>query len=109
MLRTLPMFLVGMTATLLLLYMLCALPTEAAMIRAVEMELHLHRLCSAGDAASCDARRLADAGLRAHVLAAADKVTTAGPCLVAGDEGVALRCDDVVLDISGRAAELMQH
>lgn len=79
------------------------------MVRAVDIELDLHRRCQGGDASSCDARQLAEAGLRAHVLAVAEKISTVGPCLVAGDEGIALRCDDVVLDIASRAARLLQR
>ena len=106
--RTLPSWTVAIGAVLMLLYMLAMLPGEAAMVRAVEIELGLHRRCLDGDAGSCDARLLADRKLHSHVMASVDNVTTPGPCLVAGDEGIALRCDDVVLDISARAARLMQ-
>jgi|APCry1669189034_1035192.scaffolds.fasta_scaffold12821_1 hypothetical protein len=106
--RTLPGALIAAVGAVLLVYMLLALPSEAATIHAIEIELALHRQCLAGDAASCAARMLAEDSLRLHVLAAADKVVTVGPCLYAGDEGVALRCDDVVLDVAGRAARILQ-
>ena len=107
--KTLPSWTVAVGVVILLLYMLLALPGEAAMIRAIEMELDLHRRCLDGDELSCETRLLANEYLRAHVLAASDKIAILGPCLVAGDEGVALRCDNVVLDVSGRAAQLLQH
>lgn len=108
--RTLPGWAVAVGATLILLYMLVELPAEAATVRAVDIELGLHLRCRDGDVACCEARLLANDKLRTHVIAATQQISTAGPRLFAGEEGIALLCDEnVVLDIAGRASRLLQR
>lgn len=97
----LPLLVVALGAVLLWVAMLMALPREMALIRALDQQMLLHDLCRAGDAEACGQRRLAGDALRARVLAASEKFGGGSACLFAGDEGVALRCDDVVFDVTG--------
>ena len=108
--RMLKQVLICLLGVALLAAMLCNLPGQAAIIRALDLELHLHELCSHGSEEACALMSRALPQLRDRVEAATENLQ--GVCLYADEDGVALRLksgggDVVVADLSMRATALV--
>ena len=97
--------LLGILALCLLAGVIYKLPAEAAMIRALDLELHLHDLCQLGSHEACSLMSSPPARFKDRVQAATENLP--GHCLYAGDDGVALRLKRgdhvIVADLSARA------
>jgi hypothetical protein len=94
-----------LAAFLLLTAMLVRLPSEAALIRALDVDMQLVELCDQGDERACDAIQAEDA-FQTRVCGETDKMQ--GACLYVTEKGVAVRTHGGrVADVAVRAAMLL--
>ena len=91
-------------AFLLIGAMLIRLPSEAALIRALDLDMHLVELCDDGDERACSMIE-ADDVFKTRVCGATDKIE--GACLYVTEKGIGVRAHGgLVADVARRAALL---
>ena len=96
--------LAGLLAFFLVAAMLIKLPAEAALIRALDLDMQLVELCDAGDERACNMIQ-ADAVFESRVCGETEKMQ--GACLYVTEKGVAVRAQGGrVADVAMRAALL---
>jgi hypothetical protein len=91
----------GLLAFFLVAAMLIRLPSEAALIRALDLDMHLVELCDDGDERACSMLQ-ADDVFKSRVCGATDKIE--GACLYVTEKGVGVRAHGgLVADVARRA------
>lgn len=91
----------GLLAFFLVAAMLIRLPLEAALIRALDLDMHLVELCDDGDERACSMLQ-ADDVFKSRVCGATDKIE--GACLYVTEKGVGVRAHGgLVADVARRA------
>lgn len=92
-------------AFLLLAAMLLRLPSEAALIRALDLDMQLVEMCDEGDERACDMIQAEDA-FQSKVCGETHKME--GACLYVTEKGVAVRAQSGrVADVATRASLLL--
>ena len=94
-----------LVAFFILACMLVRLPSEAALIRALDLDMHLVEMCDDGDERACDMIQ-ADDVFQSRVFGETEKIQ--GACLYVTEKGVAVRAQGGrVADVAMRAAMLI--